>query len=122
MRAAAEFTRTRLSLDTTNNGYRREIFNKVSSSYQNEGGDQPLGEGVSFGFGSISVPAGGQSSIQQTTQVMFNSRGMPVDAGGTPVGGNAVYVNNDGRYYAVTVNTAGQIRTWRYSGTAWQPE
>jgi hypothetical protein len=122
MRAGAEFTRSRLSLDTSSNAYRREIFNKTSSSFQAEGGDQPLADGVSFGFGSITTPAGGQSTIHQSTEIIFNSRGIPVDSGGTPVGSYAVYVNNDGRYYAVTVNTAGQIRRWRYSGTAWAAE
>src|SRR4026209_1107356 len=66
MRAASDFTRTRLSLDTSQNTYHRERFDKAAASYRTEGGEQSLGKGVSFGYGSITVPAGGQSSIQQS--------------------------------------------------------
>ena len=119
MRAGARFTRTRLTLDTANNAYQRELYDKASSAYQIDGGVQPLANGVSFGFGNIAVPAGGQSAIQQSTQVIFNSRGIPVDGAGTPTGDYAVYVASDGSYFAVTINTAGQVRTWKYSGSAW---
>jgi Tfp pilus assembly protein FimT len=119
MRAAASFTRSRINLDTAHNTYHRELFDKSSGTYQRDGADQFLAQGVSFGFGSITAPAGGQSSILQSDQVIINSRGIPVDSAGTPTGEDAVYLNYEGRYYAVTVNTAGQIRTWKYSGTTW---
>src|SRR5437763_16994545 len=43
MKAAANFTRARFSLDTTNNAYGREIYDKTSSTYQTEGGTLALG-------------------------------------------------------------------------------
>jgi prepilin-type N-terminal cleavage/methylation domain-containing protein len=120
MRAASGFTRSRINLNTPANTYRREIYDKTTSSYVDDSGQQFLGNTVAFGFGSIAVPAGGQSTIQQSSHVIFNSRGIPIDDSGTPVGTYAIYVNNEGRYYAVTVNSAGQIKTWRYSGSSWQ--
>jgi Tfp pilus assembly protein FimT len=121
MRAGAGFTRSRVTIDTSNNTYRREMFDKASSSYVLDSTDQTLGSGVAFGYGGIVLPAGGQATIEQSTQIIFNSRGLPVDEGGSPVGNHAIYLNNDGRFYAVTINTAGQVRTWRHSGTAWEP-
>jgi Tfp pilus assembly protein FimT len=123
MRAASDFTKTKLVIDTTNQTYVRQIYNKTSGNYDNEGGTQSLGQGVSFGFGTITSPAGGQSSISQTTEIIFNSRGIPIDTGGTPIGTDAIYLNNNaGAYYVVSVNTTGQIRTWQYYAGAWVTE
>jgi Tfp pilus assembly protein FimT len=122
MRASSSFTRSRVAIDTTTQTYRRDLLDKATTTYRADGTDLPLGSNVSFGFGGITTPAGGQSTIQQSTQIYFNSRGMPVDVAGAPIGTYAVYLNNDGRYYAVTINTVGQILTWRYNGSAWAPQ
>jgi prepilin-type N-terminal cleavage/methylation domain-containing protein len=122
MRAAAQFTRSRITLDTGTNTYRREIYDKTTSMYQLEGGIQGLGNSVSFGYGGISAPAGGQTTIAQSTEIIFNSRGIPVDTAGVPVSTYAVYLNNDERFYAVTINSVGQIATWKYSGSGWIPQ
>jgi len=125
MRAASDFTRTKLVIDTTNQTYVRERYNKTSGMFEIETNDatQSLGQGVSFGFGSITAGAGGQSSISQTTEIIFNSRGIPIDSGGTPIGTDAIYLNNNaGTYYVVSVNTTGQIRTWQYYAGAWVDE
>lgn len=125
MRAASDFTRTKLVIDTTNNTYVRQVYNKTATppGYETEGATQSLGQGVSFGFGSITTPAGGQSSISQTTEIIFNSRGIPINSGGTPIGTDAIYLSNGaGAYYAVSVNTTGQIRSWQYYAGAWVDE
>jgi Tfp pilus assembly protein FimT len=123
MRAGSDFTRTKLVIDSTNRTYVRQLYNKTSAAYEPEGGTQYLDRGVSFGFGGITTPAGGQSSISQTTDVIFNSRGIPITSGGTPIGTYVIYLNNNaGTYYAVSVNTTGQIRTWKYRGGAWVDE
>jgi Tfp pilus assembly protein FimT len=123
MRAGSDFTRTKLVIDTTNKTYVRQVYNKTSSTYEPEGGTQYLGQGVSFGFGPITTPAGGQSTISQTAEIIFNSRGIPITNGGTPIGSYVIYLNNDaGTYYAASVNTTGQIRTWKYSASAWVDE
>ena len=123
MRAASDFTRTKLSIDTTNNTYVRSVFNKTSGTYDTEGGTQYLDQRVSFGFGSITAAAGGQTSIAQTTDIYFNSRGIPIDSGGTPIGTDVIYLNNNaGTYYAVSVNMTGQIRNLKYSASTWVDE
>src|SRR5262249_54481152 len=120
MRAASAFTRTKLVIDAANKTYVRQVYNKTSGMYETEGGTQYLDQGVSFGFGSITTPAGGQTSISQTTDIIFNSRGIPITSGGTPVGTYVIYLNNNaGKYYAVSLNLTGQILTWKYSGGAW---
>jgi len=124
MRAASDFTRAKLVIDTTNRTYVRQVMtDKTLGTYATEGGTQYLPQGVSFGFGSITSPAGGQTSISQTTEIIFNSRGIPVDSGGTPIPTDAIYLNNNaGAYYVVSVNPTGQIRTWQYYAGAWVTE
>jgi Tfp pilus assembly protein FimT len=124
MRAASDFTRTKLSIDTTNNTYVRSVYNKTSGNWDPEGGTQYLDQRVSFGFGSITTANGtGQTSIAQTTDIYFNSRGIPILADGTgPIGTDVIYLNNNaGTYYAVSVNMTGQIRNLKYSASATPP-
>jgi Tfp pilus assembly protein FimT len=124
MRAASDATRTKLSIDTTNNTYIRQVYNKTSLLWETEGdGPQYLDKNVSFGFGSITTAAGGQSSIAQTTDIYFNSRGIPIrPSDGMPIGDNVIYLdNNAGTYYAVSVNITGQIRNLKYSAGATPP-
>jgi Tfp pilus assembly protein FimT len=121
MRAASDFTRTKLSIDTTNNTYVRSVYDKTLG-WQPEGGTQYLDQRVSFGFGSITAAAGGQSTISQTTDIYFNSRGIPIDSGGTPIATDVIYLNNNaGTYYAVSVNMTGQIRNLKYLASATPP-
>lgn len=119
MRAGADFTRTRLSINTTDNTYSLALYNKTTAAYDVEGGTQYLPTGVSFGYGSITTPAGGQSTLGQTSNIYFNSRGIPVDSSGASTGVSAIYLNNDGNYYAVSVSTVGLIRVWKWTGSAW---
>ena len=115
MRAASNFTRTRLVIDTSTNTYRREVYNKTTAAYETEGGTQSLGQRVTFGYSTITVPAGTQSTIGQSTAIYFNSRGIPITSSGVPTGEYSIYLhNNDSLFYAVSVNPAGQVSTWRY--------
>jgi prepilin-type N-terminal cleavage/methylation domain-containing protein len=122
MRATADFTRVRLSINTTDNTYTVALYNKTTAAYDVEGGTQYLPTGVSFGFGSITTPAGSQSTIGQTTNIYFNSRGAPVDSSGATTSVSAIYLNNDGNYYAVTVSVVGLIRVWKWTGSAWDQQ
>src|SRR5262245_25105193 len=72
MRAGAKFTKTRITIDPSKKTYQLEIFDKTTSSYQVEGGTQYLGSGVSFGYGSITTPAGSQTPVAQSIAVTFN--------------------------------------------------
>ncbi len=120
MRAAAEFTQARFNASVSGKTIAIQLYNKTSTSFVTEGGTQKLSEGVTFGFGSITTPAGGQTTIAQSAQIVFNSRGIPVDSTGTPTATNAIYLSNgSGQYYAVTVNASGLVNTWMYQGSTW---
>ena len=44
---------------------------------------------------------------------MFNSRGVPIDSSGAPLGTNAFYLTDGSAVYAVTVAATGMLRSWR---------
>ena len=129
MRAGSNYTRTRLSLDAVTNTFQLSVYDNddpactvaTASCWKLEGGISSLGTGVSFGYGAISTPPPGLAAVAQSTGVYFNSRGMPVTSSGSPVPDYAVYLNNDGRYYAVTVSVTGLVSTFRYVNSTWQP-
>jgi len=121
MRAGATFSREQIQMDTTNK--RIQFYQRLNAgaSWVAEGGPRYLSSGVSFGYGTITAPAGGQSAISQSTAVTFNSRGIPIDdSTGQPKTDYAIYVKDgSGRYYAITVSLSGRSQIWKYSGTAW---
>jgi len=124
MRAANGFTQSRLNCDLTNNTCQLEICTSKGASTCNtftaEGGPVNLSTGSTFGFGSITTPAGSQTSIQNTAQIIFNSRSLPVDSTGAPTGNYALYVMNQANdIYAVTIYASGRVAVWRYGNGAW---
>ncbi len=124
MRAANQFTRARLTVDVAAGTYQIEVCTAKGVSgcttYTPEGGTQYFASSISFGFGALTVPAGTQTSIAQTSPIVFNSRGIPVDDSGSPTGNDALYLTNGaGEFYAVSVSASGKVTIWRYTGTAW---
>src|SRR5215467_13999163 len=67
MRAGANFTQERLNLNTSTNTYSLEQYDKTNSTWGPDGGAKYLNTGVTFGYGSISSPAGSQSTLAQST-------------------------------------------------------
>jgi len=124
MRAASSFTQSRLNCDSSARSCQIEICTSKGMSSCNtfspQGGAIRLSQNISFGFGGISIPAGTQASIQNTPQIIFNSRSIPVDSTGVPTGNYALYLTSDtGNTYAVTVSPTGQVAVWQYSGSSW---
>ncbi len=124
MRAADGFTQSRLNCNLTAKSCQLEICTSKGTSTCNtftaEGGPLALSEGMSFGFGSVTTPAGSQASIQNTAQILFNSRSLPVDSSGAPTGNYALYLTNQaGAKYAVTIYATGRIAVWQYVNGAW---
>jgi Tfp pilus assembly protein FimT len=127
MRAENAFTQTRLNCNSTTKSCQLEICTSKGAStcnaFTSEGGPILLSEGISFGFGSITTPAGTQTSIQNTAQVLFNSRGIPVTSSGTPTGSYGLYLTNQaGDTYAVTIYATGRVGLWRYNSGVWSIE
>jgi Tfp pilus assembly protein FimT len=64
---------------------------------------------------SISFPA--KSGATNVYEQGFNSRGFPAVTAGTI---NAIYIGSYNKTYAaLTMNSVGGIRTWRWSGSQW---
>jgi prepilin-type N-terminal cleavage/methylation domain-containing protein len=136
MRAAAKFTQARVYVDVAGRQFRLQTCNDPTSlpcaAWTTEGNFVPLSSSVSFGYGSISAaPPDTQTTIGQPASlckdgspladvsgsycIIFNSRGIPVDPVGSPMGSYALYINDGIFCYTVTVAATGFIRTWRTS-------
>jgi prepilin-type N-terminal cleavage/methylation domain-containing protein len=133
MRAAAKFTRARLYIDIAGRSFYVQTFDKTSATccWINEGGATTLSSTVSFSYGPVTTPpTNTQTSIGQSTACMttastpaaiantsciiFNSRGLPIDsATGSPTGDDAVYITDSTAVYGVTVAATGFVRLWR---------
>ena len=126
MRAADGFTQSRLNCDLTGRSCQPEVCtNKgisTCNAFTSDGGSFRLSPDINFGFANITDPAGSQTSIQNTPQIQFNSRGIPVDSTAAPTANYALYLTNGaGDVYAVTLYASGRIAVWRYGGDgAWK--
>jgi type II secretory pathway pseudopilin PulG len=86
-----------------------------------------LAQGDTFGFGTLTTgPTPGQpaptqaatcldnsnAALANTACVIFNSRGIPIDNTGSPVGTGAFYLTNGTVVDGVTVSATGSIQAW----------
>jgi prepilin-type N-terminal cleavage/methylation domain-containing protein len=128
MRAAGNFTRVRLYVDLNGKTHHMEAWDKVALTWKTEGGSTHLSQGVSFSFGVVgAAPPNTQTTIDQATKcttdllveiantacIMFNSRGVPVDADFAPTGADALYLTDGTAVYGVTVAATGMVKLWR---------
>jgi Tfp pilus assembly protein FimT len=135
IRAASNFTKTRLYVDLSGRQHHLEIWVKTTppGAWVMEGDNVKLSSGVIFGYGSVSnAPPNSQGTIGQAPQcttaagvaigntacVTFNSRGVPVDAADAPTAADAVYVTDGAAIHGVTVSATGMSRNWRSQTTA----
>jgi prepilin-type N-terminal cleavage/methylation domain-containing protein len=136
MGAAANFTRSRVYIDRAAGSYRVERWNKTAAAWQVVGGAEPLGSKNAFSFGTAAAPPPnsqfvlGQPTaclddtgavIANTSCVIFNSRGMPIDAVGQPTPAAVIYLSGPTAIYGVVVASTSQLGVWRTSpgATAW---
>ena len=136
IRAASNFSRTRLYANRTQRWFRIEKGDtSVPTHWTAEGGQTYLSTNTNFGFGAVATPPPNtQAAITQSTAclddtgtavantscVLFNSRGVPIDNNGTSIGTNAVYLTNGQAVYGVTLSATGMVRTWQ-TGVAATP-
>jgi prepilin-type N-terminal cleavage/methylation domain-containing protein len=141
MRAAAKFTQSRLYVDISSKTFFIQTFDKTitvpcpTGCWVTETGTTSLSSTVSFGYGPVSAPpANTQTTIGQaplcmntaatpvaianTACIIFNSRGLPVDATGSPFGNDAIYITDSSAVYVVTVAATGFVRLWRTNYTS----
>jgi prepilin-type N-terminal cleavage/methylation domain-containing protein len=145
MRAASRYSRTRVRADLADNSFRLEVWvptsasNKTVGTWVADGGDTHLSNGVSFSVAGRTVPPDntqlvlGQSpqcaatnslnaeKVADTACIVFNSRGIPVDDNGDPMGGNALYISDGSSVYATTITATPLVRQWWANATtgAW---
>jgi len=136
MRAASLYTRTRLRADLANNSFRLEVWvptnlaDKTVGSWVTDGGEKPLSRGVTFGVANRTIPPAntqtvlgqsplcsgqnslGANAVANTACIVFNSRGIPVDGNGDPMGGNALYITDGSAVYGTTITATPLVRQW----------
>jgi type II secretory pathway pseudopilin PulG len=128
MRGAARYTRARLRVDLAANAYSMELWDRTAGTWTAEGGVRSTSPDVRFGFGALATPPpdtqaaigfapacradDGVTAIAGTSCILFNSRGIPIDSAGTPVGGNALYLSSATGVYAITVTATPLVRFW----------
>ena len=128
MRAASNFSRVRLYVDRSGNSHHIEVWNKNTGHWDTVGGTTNLSTHVTFGYGAVALPPPSTQDlidqappctsdagpiIANTSCLMFNSRGVPVDDGGAPTALDALYVTDGSAVYAVTLSATGMLRVWR---------
>lgn len=128
LRAAASFTQARIYVDLGAETFHVERWQKTPAAWVPEGIVKSLSSTVSFGFGGLAAaPPNTQAVIGQaapcldaasqpiagTACIVFNSRGVPVDATNTPTPAGALYVSDGVTVYGVTVSSGGMVQLWR---------
>jgi prepilin-type N-terminal cleavage/methylation domain-containing protein len=125
MRAAAKFSQARLYVDLAARNYRVEVLDRSGTPvWKAEGDSTSLSINDNFGFSPAgSAPPNTQALIAQapscltaagatmvnTACIVFNSRGIPVDATGAPTGVDAIYLTDRVTLYAIT--TSAPVRS-----------
>ena len=135
MRATARRSRARVYLDLQAGTYRLQVYNQTAGVWANDTAVTTLPNGIAFSFGKLDEPplntqpdigfaerctdaASPPAEIEDTSCIMFNSRGIPIDTGGAPLGGNAFYLTDGTGVRAVTVTATPLIRNWWSSASA----
>ena len=136
MGAAANFTRARLYIDLLANTYRIERWNKTAAAWQAVSGTSPLGTKNAFSAGAINTPppnsqivfgqpapclTSAGAAIGNTSCIIFNSRGVPIDPTGAPTPAAVIYMNGPTAVYGIVVSSTSQLAMWRISpgGGTW---
>jgi prepilin-type N-terminal cleavage/methylation domain-containing protein len=132
MRAASVFGHERLYVDRAARTYRLETWDKTTSTWLADGAAGALSQNVTYSFGVVgqappntqgvidqSPPCknnAGTADIANTSCIIFNSRGLPIDNAGQPFV-YGLYVTDGTAVYAITVSATGTVRTWRTQPT-----
>ena len=129
MRAAAKYTKTRVYVDFAAETYSLQIWDKTGAgAWVTEGATTGLSIDADFAFDGLATPPPStQAAIQQATAclddadapiantgcIVFNSRGIPVNAAGNPDGNGALYLTDHATgVYAITISMTPLVRLW----------
>jgi prepilin-type N-terminal cleavage/methylation domain-containing protein len=133
MRATSQFAKSRVYVDLSAETYVLQLWDRVAGAWTNDGSAVTLPSGVDFSFGKLDTPPPNAQDaigfaaactndkdevIDKTACINFNSRGIPIDTLGAPVGGNAFYLTDGTGVRAITVTATPLIRNWWSSAGA----
>lgn len=138
LRAASDFSKTRLYVDLSAKSFHVETWDKTNNVWSTDGGTTYLqGPSESFSYGPVSTPPSntqgtiGQASqcltatgtaVANTACIVFNSRGVPVTdavgASGSPTSAGALYVTDGTVVYGTTVTATSIIQLWKSNSAA----
>jgi prepilin-type N-terminal cleavage/methylation domain-containing protein len=119
-RATSQYTPYRLHVTAASGLFRMD---RLGTDYTSSYTEISLGlsQGDSFLTSCpVSVKPGTIPSSFSTasTDIYFNTRGLPVDSSKTPTDNNVIYLKNQNNLYdAITVSLGGRITVWGYSTT-----
>jgi prepilin-type N-terminal cleavage/methylation domain-containing protein len=136
LRAASDFSQARLYVDRDDRSFHVEIWSKtaVPPDWVMEGGVTSLSSSDIFSFNVVgTAPPNTQNAISQappcltrlgaaianTSCILFNSRGIPVDSAGVPpavgapTGNDAIYLTDNTAVFGVTISATGLVKLWR---------
>jgi prepilin-type N-terminal cleavage/methylation domain-containing protein len=134
MRAASVFGKVRVYIDRPNRGFRIETWDTTTNTWVADTGYTYLSQGVNFNFAPVgTAPPNTQGTIGEAAAckdnagndiansscVIFNSRGIPIDGTAAPAPMvDAVYVTDGTAVFGITISATGMVRTWRTQPTA----
>ena len=141
LRAASDFSQSRLFVDRDAQSFHVEVWSKtaVPADWVTEGGVTSLSTSDIFSFSVVgAAPPNTQAAIAQappcvtrlgaaianTSCILFNSRGIPVDSAGVPpavgapTGNDAVYLTDNLAVFTVTISATGLVKLWRTNARA----
>jgi prepilin-type N-terminal cleavage/methylation domain-containing protein len=128
MRAASVFSRVRVYVDWPTRSFHMETWNSATNQWVAETGGTFLSQGVTLAFNPVTVaPPNTQGTIAEaqtcrdnagnpvanTSCVVFNSRGVPIDGVTSSPTVDALYLTDSTAVYAVTISATGMVRTWK---------
>ncbi len=123
--ATSKASRYEVLFDVAGNKWTMQKYDPATGSYQKEGASNTLSEGLfESGITLKSTSASAPSGFPTTASgfIRFNSRGIPVNAAGTPTGDNVVYLSGNETDYAVTVSLSGKVQRWKLRNAQWVAE
>jgi hypothetical protein len=131
--SSAKFTKARLYVNTSTNKFRIQTWNKTGTPGWVAASDEILlSDRSRFGFGTVTAPPPNTIAtlaqapaclddlgvaITGTACLIFNSRGVSVQAAGPPATTQTLYLNGPSGTFSIVLGATGQLQVWRTSQT-----
>lgn len=131
MRAAAKYTKTRVYVDLGTETFFLQAWRKpgvAAGAWVTEGATTGLSSDADFAFDGLATPPtatqaaigqaapcrdDGAAPIANTACIVFNSRGIPINAAGNPDGNGAFYLTDHATgVYGITISMTPLVRLW----------